>query len=967
MKHGLLAAAAAISVLSSVAALAQETAAQVAPASDPASLKAAAEAIDPLAQAAEAEAAWQAYLEALEGAGGSAGEQAFALNRVGDSRYYQQNMQGALASALEAMKRLESAGVDDGEAMAETLANAAVFYGATGQPERQLPMQERSLAIRTGLYGTDPSGLEPAAAKALGMGYLNYSHALYEAGRFSEGADLVEPSITGLIEGGVTDATLFVAFSSGANMLADAGRMVEALDMAQRGVAKANALLPKGHPFMGFAQATLAKVLLKADRYEEAEEPARKALDIMAEKLGPSNPNSLVALHNMGVINARLGHYDEAITLMLASAAELQKSDPGEVVNTYLSASNAAHEAGRDTQALDLAQQAAAAATALDETDGKAIGGFLTLADRQEEAGDYAAALTALAQASERLARTGNEPVPADIAIQQGLLEIRAGRADEGWARVAEARERLTAAMVADARSFELGTDLESYYESIMRLAEAAIATNRADDALRAFELASWGANARARQYLTLKSDLSSDAGAAAAVDVLDAGNARLRVLSRERASLLLAQRNDEAEARAQEIARVEAEVEAAREALTAARPDFADWLAPDAVTVESLQARLSAEEALLIAMPSRHRMFSMVVTSDAVAMAEIAGGRPVVRPLVARMRDTLDGAAALGREFDAEAAHGLHDLIMPLAVRRALHGKSRVAVVTSDALSRIPFGILLASRPEDGSDYAAMNWAVRHHAFSTALTPSSAFSGYDGEADIESFLGIGAPAQGEEAESDSPAYRGALYSGADLASLPALPGAAAEIVAVAKASRASQTRVLSGAEASERLVRQESRHPADIVLFATHGLVAGEIGGLREPALILSRPAQVEDADDDGFLLASEIAALDFGSDLVILSACNSAAGRNETAPAYTGLANAFLSAGSRNLMLSHWRVRDDAAATLTAGTVEAAAAGKDFASALQKAQLRMLNETKDRAAFAHPAFWAPYIVIGD
>ncbi|WP_144095018.1 hypothetical protein [Croceicoccus sediminis] len=63
--------------------------------------------------------------------------------------------------------------------------------------------------------------------------------------------------------------------------------------------------------------------------------------------------------------------------------------------------------------------------------------------------------------------------------------------------RIAEARERLTSAMVEDARSFELGTDLESYYESAMRLAEAAIATNRADDALRAFELASWDANPR--------------------------------------------------------------------------------------------------------------------------------------------------------------------------------------------------------------------------------------------------------------------------------------------------------------------------------------------------------------------------------------------------------------------------------------------------------------------------------------
>jgi hypothetical protein len=55
---------------------------------EPAELRAAAEAIDPLAKAAESEAAWEAYLKAQEAAGGTAVEQALALNRMGDSRYY---------------------------------------------------------------------------------------------------------------------------------------------------------------------------------------------------------------------------------------------------------------------------------------------------------------------------------------------------------------------------------------------------------------------------------------------------------------------------------------------------------------------------------------------------------------------------------------------------------------------------------------------------------------------------------------------------------------------------------------------------------------------------------------------------------------------------------------------------------------------------------------------------------------
>ncbi|MFZ1741720.1 MAG: tetratricopeptide repeat protein, partial [Pontixanthobacter sp.] len=217
------------------------TAAEPQSASD--ALRAAAEAIDPLGQAAEAEAAWKTYLEALETSGGSAEDQAFALNRMGDSRYYQQDGQTALEASLEARRRLEEAGATAGEAMADTLANLATFYGVVGESDQELPLQEQSLAIRKRLYGDNPIGLPASEAKSLGLGYLNYANALYVNGRFAEAADLIKPSVDGLIEGQLQDATLFVAMSSGANMLSDAGRQVEALDMAQRGVAIATELL----------------------------------------------------------------------------------------------------------------------------------------------------------------------------------------------------------------------------------------------------------------------------------------------------------------------------------------------------------------------------------------------------------------------------------------------------------------------------------------------------------------------------------------------------------------------------------------------------------------------------------------------------------------------------------------------------------------------------------------------------
>ena len=951
-------------------AFAQDTVAPIA-IDDPAAAKAAAEAIDPLAQAAEAEEAWALYLEVVREAGGPAAEQALALNRMGESRYYQQNMAGALEAALEAKTLLEDAGETDGEAMAEALANAAVFHGATGNPELQLPLQERSLAIRTALYGTDPSGLEPPAAKALGLGYLNYAHALYEAGRFGEAADYVLPSIDGLIQGQLTDATLFVAMSSGANMLVDAGRLGEALTLAQEGVTKATELLPEGHPFMGFAQGTLAKVLLEADRYEEAASPAREALDIMSEKLGPDHPNTMAALHNLGVIAARLGRYDEAIELMLARQAKLGQIDSGEQINSLASASNAAHEAGRDGQAMELALQAAAVAATRPPEDQKAINGLLALTYRQEEAGNYAEALAGLDKVAARLRTPGEETSDPDIEIRRGLLAIRTGAVDAGWQRVEDGTQRLTADMVRAADQFDLGADLPSYYETIMQVAEAAIVAGRPDDALKAFELASWGVNARARQYLALRQSVGDDPDAVARIDMLRRGTEQLRVLNRERAAMLGANRTADAEDRRSRIETLEAEMAAAKKGLASIRPDFARWLQPEAITVQSIQSRLQEGEALLIAMPARHRTFSMGITRDQVAMGESAEGRPAVRALVAQLRDALDGPGRTGEAFPVAASAHLHDIVMPPAVEKALDGQTRVAIVTSDALSRLPFALLLPSLPEgETADYAAMDWLARKFAFSIALTPSAAFAARDDSAADASFLGIGAPAlAGAQGAQIDPAqlYRSGSVSVDDVRNLPALPATAGEVAEVAAAFGAERSVVLTGGAASERRVREESAAAHETVLFATHGLMGGEIGGLREPALVLTPPADAGDTANDGLLQASEIAALDFAARFVILSACNSAAGRHDTAPAYTGLANAFLGSGTDALMLSHWRVRDDASARLSVETVKGARSGLTRAEALRKAQLTLIDGGSGLPDASHPAVWAPFVIIGD
>ena len=172
--------------------------------------------------------------------------------------------------------------------------------------------------------------------------------------------------------------------------------------------------------------------------------------------------------------------------------------------------------------------------------------------------------------------------------------------------------------------------------------------------------------------------------------------------------------------------------------------------------------------------------------------------------------------------------------------------------------------------------------------------------------------------------------------------------------------------RVKNG-EATEARVRATDLSDARVVAFATHGLVAGELDGLAEPALVLTPPA-VATPEDDGLLTASEVARyLELNADWVVLSACNTAAGDRPGADGLSGLAKAFFYAGSRTLLVSHWPVASDAATRLTTRAFALAAAdpGAGRAEAVRRSMLELIA-SPDAPHYAHPMFWAPFIVVG-
>jgi CHAT domain-containing protein len=155
-------------------------------------------------------------------------------------------------------------------------------------------------------------------------------------------------------------------------------------------------------------------------------------------------------------------------------------------------------------------------------------------------------------------------------------------------------------------------------------------------------------------------------------------------------------------------------------------------------------------------------------------------------------------------------------------------------------------------------------------------------------------------------------------------------------------------------------------------VHFATHGVVTARAPKCAaQPALLTSFGG----SGSDGLLTFREIFDLDLDADVVILSACDTAGGATAAATqavglarggdvALDGLVRAFVGAGGRLVVASHWPVPDDFDATqrLISGLFSAPP-GTGTVSALRMSQRQLLDD----ADTSHPFYWSAFATVGD
>jgi CHAT domain-containing protein/tetratricopeptide (TPR) repeat protein len=397
-------------------------------------------------------------------------------------------------------------------------------------------------------------------------------------------------------------------------------------------------------------------------------------------------------------------------------------------------------------------------------------------------------------------------------------------------------------------------------------------------------------------------------------------------------------------------------------------------------ITVDSVQRLLGPQEALLefaVYRPFRdgdlqkkgrwgepHYVVYVLRNSGTPVFAEL-GPAQAIDALVHQFR----AALANGTPDYSASARAL-DVRVMAPVRRLLGGVRDLVVAPDAALNLVPFGALVDENErllitQFRFTYLTSGRDLLRRQIST---PARSRPLIVADPDFGAIDAFGEPGPGD--------HRGFLLSHVSSLLFGPLPGTADE--AKMLRGRFPDAVVLTKTKATEDAIT--SVHGPRILHIATHGFflpdpaeqasaqpvseAALTTDPLLRSGLALAGANRRRAGKSDGILTALEALSLDLqGTQLVVLSACETGVGHIRNSDGVYGLRRALVLAGAETQVMSLWKVPDHATYALMDEYYRRVLADGARSDALREAQLELLA----KPATAHPVFWAGFIVSGD
>lgn len=329
--------------------------------------------------------------------------------------------------------------------------------------------------------------------------------------------------------------------------------------------------------------------------------------------------------------------------------------------------------------------------------------------------------------------------------------------------------------------------------------------------------------------------------------------------------------------------------------------------------------ATLRAGSAAIEFVVTPARTYVFVVTRDAVRVRGVGIRGDELAREVKSLRERI---AQRDLGFDSASATFFARLLG--GVWPMLRDVRELIIIPDGALWELPFQALVA----DDGRYLAEHAALAYAPSLTALAEMRRLTASNGAAPLALLAFGNPPAAG-------------------------LPEAERQLGAIGRLY--PQRRVYTGEAATEQRLRAEIAE-ARVVHIATHGV-------LNDQNPLYSYLLFAASGRDDGLLEGREIARLPLRSDLVVLSACDSARGRTRQGEGVIGMAWALFLAGCPSTVVSQWSIDSASAARMMIGFHQRLREGATKSAALQQASLALLKQPKTR----HPFYWAGFVVIGD